>query len=61
MSEEKEYIPKSAMTIQAHPDDQDFSVGGTLAKWSNVWMRNYIGGHYQRRLGFERSYQGWFL
>ena len=36
MSEEKEYIPKSAMTIQAHPDDQDFSVGGTLAKWSNA-------------------------
>jgi LmbE family N-acetylglucosaminyl deacetylase len=30
----EEYIPKIAMTIQAHPDDQEFSVGGTLAKWS---------------------------
>ena len=34
MSEEKEYIPKRAMSIHAHPDDQEFSVGGTLAKWS---------------------------
>ena len=31
-----EYIPKIAMTIQAHPDDQEFSVGGTLAKWSKA-------------------------
>ena len=36
MSEEKEYIPARAMTIQAHPDDQEFSVGGTLAKWSRA-------------------------
>ena len=36
MSEEKEYIPRSAMSIQAHPDDQEFSVGGTLAKWSKA-------------------------
>jgi LmbE family N-acetylglucosaminyl deacetylase len=28
-----EFTPKSAMSIQAHPDDQDFSVAGTLAKW----------------------------
>ena len=31
-----EYTPKIAMTIQAHPDDQEFSVGGTLAKWSKA-------------------------
>lgn len=31
-----EYIPKIAMAIQAHPDDQEFSVGGTLAKWAKV-------------------------
>jgi LmbE family N-acetylglucosaminyl deacetylase len=29
-----EYIPKRAMSIYAHPDDQEFSIGGTLAKWS---------------------------
>lgn len=34
MSEEKEYIPQSAMSIHAHPDDQEFSIGGTLAKWA---------------------------
>ena len=28
-----EYIPKRAMSIHAHPDDQEFSIGGTLAKW----------------------------
>ena len=31
-----EYLPKIAMTIQAHPDDQEFSVGGTLAKWAKT-------------------------
>ncbi len=36
MSEEKEYLPQRAMSIQAHPDDQEFSVGGTLAKWSKA-------------------------
>lgn len=30
---EKEYIPKSAMSIHAHPDDQEFTVAGTLASW----------------------------
>src|SRR5512136_3008752 len=30
----KEYIPKIAMSIHAHPDDQEFTVAGTLAKWS---------------------------
>lgn len=34
-----EYIPKVAMTIQAHPDDQEFSVGGTLAKWARSGTR----------------------
>ncbi|HXF84036.1 MAG TPA: PIG-L deacetylase family protein [Anaerolineales bacterium] len=32
----KEYIPKIAMSIHAHPDDQEFSVGGTLAKWARA-------------------------
>lgn len=36
MSNEQEYLPKVAMTIQAHPDDQEFSVGGTLAKWARA-------------------------
>jgi LmbE family N-acetylglucosaminyl deacetylase len=36
MSNEKEYLPKIAMSIVAHPDDQDFSVAGTLAKWSKA-------------------------
>jgi LmbE family N-acetylglucosaminyl deacetylase len=31
-----EYIPKIAMSIHAHPDDQEFSIGGTLAKWAKV-------------------------
>ncbi len=31
-----EYIPKLAMSIHAHPDDQEFSVGGTLAKWARA-------------------------
>lgn len=32
----KEYIPKLAMSIHAHPDDQDFTVAGTLAKWAQA-------------------------
>jgi LmbE family N-acetylglucosaminyl deacetylase len=31
-----EFTPKRAMSIHAHPDDQEFSVGGTLAKWSRA-------------------------
>lgn len=31
-----EYIPKVAMTIHAHPDDQEFSIGGTIAKWTKA-------------------------
>lgn len=34
MSENTEYIPQSAMSIHAHPDDQEFSIAGTLAKWA---------------------------
>jgi LmbE family N-acetylglucosaminyl deacetylase len=34
MSNEKEYIPTIAMSIQAHPDDQEFGIAGTLAKWA---------------------------
>lgn len=28
--------PRRVMTIQAHPDDQEFTVGGTLAKWARA-------------------------
>lgn len=31
-----EYTPKRAMSIHAHPDDQEFSVGGTLARWARA-------------------------
>ncbi len=31
-----EYIPTVAMSIHAHPDDQEFSIGGTLAKWAQA-------------------------
>ena len=33
---DKEYLPQSAMSIHAHPDDQDFTVAGTLAKWAKA-------------------------
>jgi LmbE family N-acetylglucosaminyl deacetylase len=29
----KEYLPTIAMSIQAHPDDQEFTIAGTLARW----------------------------
>lgn len=32
----EEYIPKIAMSIQAHPDDQEFGIGGTIAKWTKA-------------------------
>jgi LmbE family N-acetylglucosaminyl deacetylase len=31
-----EYLPKKVMSIHAHPDDQEFTVAGTLAKWSRA-------------------------
>jgi LmbE family N-acetylglucosaminyl deacetylase len=36
MPNEKEYLPKIAMSIVAHPDDQDFTIAGTLAKWARA-------------------------
>ncbi len=36
MTQETEYLPKRAMSIHAHPDDQEFTVGGTLAKWAQA-------------------------
>ncbi len=33
---EKEYLPLRAMSIHAHPDDQEFTVAGTLAKWAEA-------------------------
>jgi LmbE family N-acetylglucosaminyl deacetylase len=33
---DNEYIPKRAMSIHAHPDDQEFTVAGTLAKWAKA-------------------------
>jgi LmbE family N-acetylglucosaminyl deacetylase len=36
MTNSIEYTPKIAMSIQAHPDDQEFSIGGTLAKWAQA-------------------------
>lgn len=32
----KEYIPRIAMSIHAHPDDQEFTVSGTLARWAKA-------------------------
>ncbi len=31
-----EFIPKSAMSFHAHPDDQEFTVAGTLARWAKA-------------------------
>lgn len=28
--------PKRVLTINAHPDDQEFTIGGTLAKWARM-------------------------
>ena len=36
MTNSTEYTPKRAMSIHAHPDDQEFSIGGTLAKWAKT-------------------------
>ena len=30
------YIPTSAMAIFAHPDDAEFTIGGTIAKWAGA-------------------------
>src|SRR5512143_1000619 len=34
-----DFIPKTALSIHAHPDDQDFTVAGTLAKWARSGCR----------------------
>ena len=36
---EQEYFPTTAMSIHAHPDDQEFTVAGTLAKWARQGCR----------------------
>lgn len=36
---EKEFLPKVALSIQAHPDDQEFTVAGTLARWARSGCR----------------------
>ena len=33
---EKEFLPKTALSIHAHPDDQEFTVAGTLARWAQL-------------------------
>ncbi|MEW6186003.1 MAG: PIG-L deacetylase family protein [Thermodesulfobacteriota bacterium] len=33
---DSEWIPKTAMTIFAHPDDTEFSCSGTVAKWAGA-------------------------
>ncbi len=35
----KEFLPKIAMSIHAHPDDQEFTIAGTLAKWAQAGCR----------------------
>lgn len=34
MNKYQGYIPESAMVIVAHPDDPEFSCGGTMARWA---------------------------
>ena len=34
MSEKEEFLPKSAMVVVAHPDDAEFMVAGTVARWA---------------------------
>ena len=36
MSTPVEFLPQRAMSIHAHPDDQEFTVAGTLAKWARA-------------------------
>jgi LmbE family N-acetylglucosaminyl deacetylase len=33
---DSDYVPPSAMAIYAHPDDIDFTVAGTVAKWARA-------------------------
>ena len=34
-----DYVPPIAMAVHAHPDDQEFSTAGTLARWSKAGSR----------------------
>jgi LmbE family N-acetylglucosaminyl deacetylase len=36
MQANQNHIPKSAMVIMAHPDDAEFTVAGTVAKWTQT-------------------------
>lgn len=36
METNQNHIPKSAMVIMAHPDDAEFTVAGTVAKWAQA-------------------------
>jgi LmbE family N-acetylglucosaminyl deacetylase len=36
-----DYIPQVALSIQAHPDDQEFSIAGTLAYWALAGCQIY--------------------
>jgi LmbE family N-acetylglucosaminyl deacetylase len=36
MEASQNHIPKSAMVIMAHPDDAEFTVAGTVAKWAQT-------------------------
>ena len=49
-----EYLPQKVMSIHAHPDDQEFTVAGTLAKWVSSRVRGDLGRHHQRRRGVQR-------
>jgi len=45
---QKEYTRKTAMSIHAHPDDQDFTIAGTPAKWTRGDEKEKVlsrGGH----------------
>jgi LmbE family N-acetylglucosaminyl deacetylase len=39
MTSNRSYTPESAMSIVAHPDDIEFSVAGTLARWAKAGAR----------------------
>ena len=36
MNDTNTYVPKAAMVIVAHPDDAEFMVAGTVAKWARA-------------------------
>ena len=36
MKEDEDGVPESAMVIVAHPDDAEFTVAGTVAKWTKA-------------------------